>query len=222
MRNIKLKTLLNEILVKNKKTGNVYNVVKMNPQTQEKPTPSDRKVSNGRYDDNKSNRFGRATDTTNKSKPNTKKSALPNGKYNSNATFTKGFDDKVKNYIKKTYGNQIVSTSNNNEMILHSKRNGYELHVTPHKEGTFKIKMVDADRNRDKILVHSIPSNKVGDALKNRLWRLWGRGDAQFDLSSDVENGNNELNWNKTHNRPQPAKDVDGDSRMGSRMGRDD
>lgn len=38
---IKLNSLLNEVLVKNKKTGNVYNVVKMNPQTQEKPTPKD-------------------------------------------------------------------------------------------------------------------------------------------------------------------------------------
>jgi len=38
---IKLRDLLTEVLVKNKKTGNVYNVVKMNPQTQEKPTPKD-------------------------------------------------------------------------------------------------------------------------------------------------------------------------------------
>jgi hypothetical protein len=38
---IKLAQLLNEVLVKNKKTGNVYNVVKMNPQTQEKPKPAD-------------------------------------------------------------------------------------------------------------------------------------------------------------------------------------
>ena len=38
---MKLTQLLSEVLVKNKKTGNVYNVVKMNPQTQEKPTPKD-------------------------------------------------------------------------------------------------------------------------------------------------------------------------------------
>jgi len=38
---IQLTQLLTEVLVKNKKTGNVYNVVKMNPQTQEKPTEAD-------------------------------------------------------------------------------------------------------------------------------------------------------------------------------------
>ena len=43
---IKLSKILSEVLVKNKKTGNMYNVVKMNPQTQEKPTPKDIKKAN--------------------------------------------------------------------------------------------------------------------------------------------------------------------------------
>lgn len=43
---MQLNQILSEVLVKNKKTGNVYNVVKMNPQTQEKPTPKDIKKAN--------------------------------------------------------------------------------------------------------------------------------------------------------------------------------
>ena len=42
---ISLKKILLEVLVKNKKTGNVYDVAKMNPQTHEKPTPKDIKKS---------------------------------------------------------------------------------------------------------------------------------------------------------------------------------